>query len=228
MKRLLLILVIIPFLTYAQSGDKNFIDQNYMEVTGKSEMSVIPDLIYIQIIINEKDNKNKTALADRESAMIKKLNEIGIDTKKDLQIRDMASNFKNYWLAKEEILLSKQYQVLVRDGRTAGRVFVELERLGISNVAIDKLDNSQMQAHRREVKVDAVKAAKEKAEAMASALGQSVGRAIYIQEIEGMFPIVSASNSIRFDAAVSRGPEPEIDFEKLRLEYSVLCRFELK
>lgn len=228
MKRLLLILVFTPMLSYGQ-GDKNFIDQNYMEVTGKSEMSVTPDLIYIKVLVNEKDNKNKTPLVEREKSMMKMLKDIGVDTEKDVLIKDMSSNFKNYWLTKDEIYLSKEYQVLVRDGKTAGRVFVELEKIGISNVSIDRLENSKMQVYRREVKVEAVKAAKEKAEALATAVGQNVGRAIYIQELEGMSPMVA--NTILFRESGlygSRAPEPEIDFEKIRLEYSVLCRFELK
>ncbi|MGC3947597.1 MAG: SIMPL domain-containing protein [Chryseolinea sp.] len=233
MKKMLLILVIIPFLSYAQSGDKNFIDQNYMEVTGKSEMLVSPDQIYIKVLLNEKDNKNKTALADREKAMIAKLKNLGIDTNKDLLIKDMASNFKAYWLTKDEIFLSKEYELLVHDGKSASKVFIELEKLGISNISIDRLENSKIQAFRRDVKVDAVKAAKEKAEALASAIGQNVGRAIYIQELEGMMPmqVPMMANSIMVRGSSSiydSKAEPEIDFEKIRLEYSVICRFELK
>lgn len=230
MKKLFLALLILPFLTYGQSGDKNFIDLNYIEVTGNSEMEVSPDLIYIKILINEKDNKNKIPLADRENTMISKLKEIGIDITKDLLIKDISSNFKYYWLTKSEILLAKEYQLLVRDGKTVSKVFIELESIGISNVSIDKLDNSNIQKYRKEVKIDAIKAAKEKAESLANAIGQNIGRAIYIQELEGGNPIVSNRISIRGASSLygSRAPEPEIDFEKIRLEYSVICRFELK
>lgn len=229
MKKLILIFVILPFLSHAQIGDKNFIDQNYMEVTGKAEMEVAPDLVYIKILVNEKDNKNKTALVDREKLMVAKLKELGIDTNKDLLIKDMASNFKAYWLTKDEIYLSKEYQLLVRDGKTASKVFIELEKLGISNVSIDRVESSKMQTYRRDVKVDAVKAAKEKAEALASAIGQTVGKAMYIQELEGMIPMTANTIMIRGASSLyGSTAAPEIEFEKIRLEYSVLCRFELK
>jgi uncharacterized protein YggE len=229
MKKLILIFVILPFLSHAQIGDKNFIDQNYMEVTGKAEMEVAPDLVYIKILVNEKDNKNKTALADREKLMVAKLKELGIDTNKELLIKDMASNFKAYWLTKDEIYLSKEYQLLVRDGKTASKVFIELEKLGISNVSIDRVESSKMQTYRRDVKVDAVKAAKEKAEALASAIGQTVGKAMYIQELEGMIPMTANTIMIRGASSLyGSTAAPEIEFEKIRLEYSVLCRFELK
>ncbi|NBW36439.1 MAG: DUF541 domain-containing protein [Cytophagia bacterium] len=235
MKNLLLVLLTIPFLSYGQTGDKNFIDQNYIEVTGNSEMEISPDLIYIKILINEKDNKNKTSLSERENTMISKLKEIGIDINKDLLIKDISSNFKFYWLTKSEILLAKEYQLLVRDGKTASKVFIELENIGISSVTIDRLDNSNIQKYRKEVKIDAIKAAKEKAELLATAIGQSTGRAIHIQELEGAAPNVSNRIMIRGASSLSnssfygsRSPEADIDFEKIRLEYSIICRFELK
>ncbi|MBL7870333.1 MAG: hypothetical protein JNM78_01885 [Cyclobacteriaceae bacterium] len=45
MRKILILLLFTPFLTSAQTGDKNFIDQNYIEVTGKSELQITPDLI---------------------------------------------------------------------------------------------------------------------------------------------------------------------------------------
>lgn len=235
MKKIFLGLLIIPFLTNGQTGEKNFIDQNYIEVTGKAETEISPDLIYIKILINEKDNKSKTPLADRENTMLSKLKEIGIDINKDLLIKDISSNFKYYWLTKSEILLSKEYQLLVRDGKTASKVFIELENIGISTVSIDRLDNSNIQKYRKEVKIDAVKAAKEKAESLANAIGQDIGRAIYIQELERAAPTVSNRILIRGASSLSnsslygsRAPEPDIDFEKIILEYSIICRFELK
>jgi uncharacterized protein len=150
MKKILLLLLWTPLFVKAQTGDKNFIDQNYIEVTGKSEMEIAPDLIYIKILVNEKDNKTKLTLADRESKMISKLKDLGIDINKDLLIKDILSNFKYYWLTKAEILLSKEYQLTVRDGKTASRVFVELENIGVSNLSIDKLDNSNIEKYRKE------------------------------------------------------------------------------
>jgi uncharacterized protein YggE len=234
MKKILLLLSFIPLFIEAQTGDKTFINQNYIEVIGKSEMEIAPDLILIKIVINEKDNKTRVSLSDQESKMISKLKSIGIDVDKDLLIKDMASNFKYYWLAKNEILLSKEYLLTVRNSKTASKVFIELESVGISNVLIDKLDNSNIEKYRREVKIAAVKAAKDKSEYLASAIGQSVGRAIFIQELEGNYSfgdnegysnVMLKRQSSLFE---SKDKELQIDFEKIKLSYSILCRFELK
>lgn len=219
--------------TMAQSGEKNFIDRPYIEVTGKAEMEVVPDQIYLNIVINEKDNKGKVVLAQAEKDMIDKLKNLGLDTKKDLSVKDMSSNFKNYWVRSSEIMTSKEYQLLVTNAQTAGKVMQGLEKIGISNVSIERVDHSQIEQFRKDVKVKAVKNAKEKATDMAQAVGQIVGKALYIQEIEyNNFSYLqgrAAGIKVKTTAllASDENAVPEIDFEKIKLEYQVSAKFEI-
>ena len=57
-------LVLCLFLSWgisrAQTGEKNFIDQNYIEVTGTAEMEIVPDEIYLKIVLSEKDKGKKS------------------------------------------------------------------------------------------------------------------------------------------------------------------------
>ncbi len=234
MKNLLFALLLLySSVVIAQPGEKNFIDLNYIEVTGKAEKEVVPDKIFIKILLNEKDFKNRS-LTEIEKTMFVKLKELGSDLAKDLEIKDLLSNFRRYWLVKDDILLSKEYQLLVHDGKTAGQVFVELQKLGISEVSIDQVENSKITAYRNEVKIAAIKAAQEKAKALAQAINQDIGRAIYIQELEsGFIPFQSkaAGISVRGYANTildgSDSAEPDIGFEKIELDYAVIVRFEL-
>lgn len=233
MKNLLLAsLLMLSSSLFAQVAEKNFIDQNYIEVTGKAEMEIIPDQIYIKVLLSEKDTKNKVSVSELEKQMIQKLKEIGINIDKELMVKDMGSNFKNYLLSKKEIILTKEYQVIVHDGKTASQLFVELEKIGISNIDIEKLDHSKMEQFRREVKINAIKASKEKAEALTAAINQGIGRAIYIQEIQNFYGYPQVSNNIMIRGIASgyntSNNQPEIDFEKIHIEYSIMCRFELK
>jgi len=214
---------------YAQN-EKNFIDQNYIEVTGYSEMEIAPDEIYMKILVNEKDVKGKS-LAEIEKSMVAKLQEIGIDVTKDLTVQDVSSNFKNYWILKTDIVLSKEYQLRVRDAQTAGKVIVELQKLSISNITIDHIDNSKIEDFRKEVKVKAIQVAQEKARELSEAVHQTIGRAIFIQEFNNnpFNPTQSKSLNLMVRGILSHADsEPEIEFEKIKLEYSILVRFELK
>jgi uncharacterized protein len=239
MRNLLIATFLFPFLILnAQSGEKNFIDLNYIEVTGKADMEITPDEIFIRIFVNEKDFKNKS-ISELEKTMFEKLTESGFDLSKDLAIKDLVSNFQYYWFIKADILLSKEYQLVVHDAKTAGKVFIELQKLGISNVSIDKVDNSKIAEYRKEVKIAAIKAAQEKAKALALAINQDIGRAIYIQELENSFNMTGSVLQGKAAGIMVRGysnttiygsnaPEPDIEFEKIKLEYNIIARFELK
>ena len=238
MKRILvtLIFTLLVFSGFSQGETKNFIDQNYIEVVGDAEKKVTPNQIYLIIRVNEKDFKDKE-LPEIEKSMIDKLKALDIDIDKSLTVNDFVSNFKYYWLKKTDIFLTKEYELLIHDAKTAGKVFVELEKLGISNISIERLDHSDIKKFEQEVKIDAIKSAKEKAGALAKAIGQDIGRAIYINEFNdnvGVYKTLQGKTAgIRIRGASSlnnkaQETEPDIEFDKIKLKYKIKVRFELK
>jgi len=164
------------------------------------------------------------------------LTEIGVDINKDLSIRDIASNFKYYWISKSDIVLSKEYQLIVHDTKTLQKVFSELQNLGISNLTIDKLDHSKIEQFRKNVKNNAIKAAKDKAESLTSTINQTIGKAIYIQELDNQYlsnalqgRLAGVNVRVRGYSSENKAESmPDIEFEKINLQYSILVRFELK
>ena len=238
MKKLIstLILTLAILTGYGQETGKNFIDQNYIEVTGHADKEVAPDKIYLKFFINEKDFKNQT-LSEVETKMIQKLKEIGIDVDKKLAIKDFVSNFQNYWILKSDIRLIKEYELLVNDAKTAGTVFLEFEKIGISIISIDRLENSEIDKYELEVKVEAMKSAQEKAKAIATSINQDIGRAILIQEnpnfvrVENALQGRVAGIQIRGVSSLKQSSSvggANIEFEKIKLEYNIIARFELK
>ncbi|MCB9081739.1 MAG: SIMPL domain-containing protein [Lewinellaceae bacterium] len=212
----------------AQTGEKNFIDQPYIEVTGQAEMEITPDQIYLQIVLREQDDKGRTPLATLEKAMLAKLAELGIDIAKDVTVRDFTSDYKLRMLAKNDILLTKYYQVLAHDGTTVEKLFSELEKLGISNVSVARLDHSRLEAFRQEVKIDAIKAARKKAEALTGAIGQGIGKAIYIRELEYAPSYISQVSNVMSYEASAYASESNPEFNNLTLKYAIMVRFALE
>ncbi|MEL7003931.1 MAG: SIMPL domain-containing protein [Bacteroidota bacterium] len=229
MKNIILILLTTLSINgFAQFGGKNFIDQSYIEVTGKAEIKVKPDQIFLRVIISEKDIKNKT-LEEMEKLMMQQLEDIGIDISNDLVIKDMASNFKDYWLKSSRTKSVKEYEVLVSDAKTAGQVFQTLESIKISNISIDRMENSEIQKHKMKVKLLAIKAAKEKADALTEAIDQKIGKAIHIQELNQSTQgqLATLSNIAITNYQYTKGKDVEIQFDEIKLEYSILTRFEI-
>lgn len=216
---------------YSQTGTKNYIDQNYIEVTGKAEIEVVPNQIYLKIIIAEKEIKGKTTIEELEKSMIRSLTEIGLDPIEDIAIKDMASNFKSYWVKNSEIQTTKEYQVLCRDANKAGEVFRELESLGISNITIERVYHSEIQELRHKVKIEAIIAAKKKAQSLANAIEQNIGKAIFIQELNFQpyrgNPGAASNIIIKGYLDEVAVVDPTIEFEKIKLDYSIVVRFEL-
>ena len=229
------LLLNISIVAFAQAGEKNFIDQNYIEVTGKAELEVSPDMIYIKIVLSDRNNKDKLPLPEIEKRMISKLSEIGIDVSKDLSLLDFVSNMRTFFVRKD-VILTKHYQLVVHDSKTLQQVFFELQELGISSVSITKMEHSKIEKHRQDVKISAVKAAKEKAELLANALNQNIGKAIYVQEVvnlprNALSNVVGMSAGTRVGSWSSRGSEPtetDIEIEKIKVESMFLVRFALE
>jgi uncharacterized protein YggE len=229
-KIFLLCAVCVGFAASAQN--KNWIDQPYVEVTGKAELEVVPNEIYVSITISEQDNKAKKSVEQLESEMKTALQAVGVNVEKDLRVKDMDSDFKKYWYKSNQIYTSKNYQLLVHSATELGKSFQAIEALGISNVNIKGVSHSDIQNLRREVKVNAAKDAKQKATDLLQAVGQSVGGCLHLQEIEqpSFRPMMRSSTLSKNVSllAEKEAPEPELEFEKIKIEYSVLAKFAIK
>ncbi len=218
--------------SFAQSGTKNFIDQNYIELTGTSKMEIVPDEIYLNIDLREKDTKNKESIAQLETKMFKALKKISINLEKQVKVLDFTSNFQSYWLKKKDVMKSKSFQVIVHDTKTLSNLFATLEKVDISNINIVKVDHSKMEEFKKEVKIKAIKNAKTNAETLTEAIGQEVGRAIYIgQGYLNQYEARPMAKNIRIRGMASTDMEeaaPQLEFQKIKLEHKITVRFELK
>ncbi|MBS0647006.1 MAG: SIMPL domain-containing protein [Verrucomicrobia bacterium] len=227
-------LFVLTFLL-GQAQTKNFLDQPYLEVAGSADTLVTPNEIYIKIIISEKDTKDRTSVEELELKMYNALKALGIDIDKNLTTSDMASNFKFYFLKSKDLMKSKQYILKVSDAVTASKVFIELENLGISNTSIDRVDHSDLEKIKNQMRSKAVENARARAIALTKPLNQNVGAAIHIADNE----VYNISNQLqgRVEGVVVVGygikrqntqDLPKIEFEKIRVATNINVKFVLK
>ncbi len=229
------ILPLILFVVIANgfSQTKNFIDQPYIETMSKVDTLVTPDMIFMNIIITEQDTKGKISVEELESKMETVLKSLDIDTKKDLTLNDLASNFKKYFLRRQDVLKSKSYTLILEDAITAGKVIIALENLKISNVAIEKTEYSEIEELKLTLKSRAVLKAKKQAQFMAEPLGQKVGSPIFISDLSGssIYRSNRAENNM-FLAKVSSSEKDftpaDISFEKIKVESIISIKFKIE
>ena len=228
---LLALLVSLTSSTFINSQTKNFIDQAYLETTAKADSLVIPDRIYLDITLNESDSKNRISVEEMEHNMVKKLKSLDINLDKQLSLKDASTDFNRYFLKGKGIEKRKQYQLLVFDGLTVGRVIQGLEAIGISNIVLSKLEYSKFEELELALKSQAIFKAKAQAKALTEPLGQKVTQAIHISD-RNYFN----HRSVQYDLAESEmnsighdKTEPLVlNFHKIHVISEVSVKFKLE
>lgn len=227
---IIVLALIITSITFSQT--KNYIDQPYLETNAKVDTLVVPDQIYLNIFIAEKDSKGKVGIEEQENNMAQILKSLDIDLEKQLSLGDMSSNFKKYFLKQKDILKSKSFTLIVYDAVTAGEVMLALEKNNISNVSIEKTAYSKIEELRLALKVKAIKKAKLNAESLTEPLGQKVGKAIYISDLgnNNNNYYRSSNIQIRGMSSVKEADFKPIDveFEKIKVESNISVKFILE
>lgn len=233
-KILLTFCLFITIFTFGYGQTKNFIDQPYIEVSGYQDTLVTPNLIYLKIIITEKDSRDKVSVEEQEMKMITAFKAMGINTEIDLTSSDMVSNYKSYFLKQKDILKTKEYILKVTNAETASKVFIQLEDLGISNTSIQKVDHSDIENLKNICRTRAIENAQKKAILLTKPIGQTIGNAIHITDndtnfdnlLQGPIPGVQIRGYNTVDKA--KYEAPKIEFEKIKISATVSVKFILK
>lgn len=227
MKRIFLfacISLVFSVLSFAQNDG-----QNYIEVHGSAEKTVAPDKITLSITINENDYR-KRSLATLEKEMKSALENIGQDIRSSLKVDNMSSSFSKGRTNSPDAVLSKRYSLEVNSAKAASDAIEALEKVYISNVYIQKEEYTKMDSLKIAVKAEAMKNARDIANAMTEAIGQKAGPAIYIYEHESRSdsyrPVLmkAMSNS---DSIADEAYEQDLDFKEMKVSCSVIVRFSL-
>ncbi|MDR1415714.1 MAG: SIMPL domain-containing protein [Odoribacteraceae bacterium] len=213
--------------------EKNFIDMPYLETSARVDSMVTPDRVYISITLAEKDTRGKMSVEDLEQRMVARLEALGIDAEKQLEVGDLSSNFKKFVLKSQEVLKAKNYSLLVHDAVMAARVIVELEEEGISNVSLERVEFSGARGVLLDLRRRAVLEARENAEVMAGALGTRVREAVHVVEV--VVPALGGQTFGVQTRAMLTGAQSgssklfaNIEFRKIKLEAAVSVKFRIE
>lgn len=220
---------------FAQSGLQ---EGPYIEVRGTAEQEIIPDQLYIHITLKERiEDKEKITIDNMEERLKAALKEIGIDLK-TLSLSDASADYvKVIWHGKD-ILSKKDYSLLVNDAGTLGKVFQQLDKLEIDDAYISKVSHSKIDSLKKEVKIAAIKAAKQKADYLLAAIGEQTGKALIVQE-QVYENTRFESTNVHMDkepsyfagsvkALVDRDKDADLQFKKIKIEAHIFVKFAIK
>ena len=211
-----------------------------ISVTGSAEMEIVPDEIYVQVDLKEYEKKGQSKIP------IDKIKQDFLYIVKSMGLPDSSVTIAGYdgddanpWYRKKnkkgELFASISYQVKLKTSKQLDDLVNLLDDNATQNFMITRTEHSKITEFRKQLKIQAIKAAKDKAKYLAEAIDEKVGEAISINEQEDYYkPFYNynfmASNSAFSRSNINSAPEEteSSDFRKIKFRYEVSVSFALK
>lgn len=205
-------------------------NERYIEVTGTSEIEIVPDKIHYLIEIREyfeeefdgkskpEEYRTKVPLSEIEQRLREALANAGIP-----QNAIRTQEIGDYWRQQgQDFLVSKKFDITLTNFNQINEIIQLIDTKGIHTMRIGELENKDIRAYHQKGKIEALKAAQKKATYLVEALGKKLGDVIRIVEkdSENAFPFAQ-SNVLSSDAASFDS------FRTIKKNYSMLVRFEI-
>lgn len=227
MKKKTLLLSMLMLVTLSLQAQTN---ERYIEVTGTSEIEIVPDKIHYLIEIREyfeeefdgkskpEEYRTKVPLSKIEQGLREALDKAGIP-----QNAIRTQEIGDYWRQQgQDFLVSKKFDITLTNFNQINEIVKRIDTKGIHTMRIGELENKDMLAYHQKGKIEALKAAQRKATYLVEALDKRLGDVIRIVEKgSGKASPFVQSNVLSSDAASFD------NFRTIKKNYSMLVRFEI-
>ena len=216
-----------------QGQEKNAFKKK-IAVQGSAEMEVIPDEIYFTITLKEyeKDRK-KTSISQLEQQLAKAVKRQGISDE-NFQVENIYGYNWNYRKKRSEnFLASKSYRLKLEDLNKMNDLLAQLDERGVQSVNVTNYTHSKIENFRKELKLKALIAAKEKAGYLLAGIGEELGGVLEVSEVELGPPVTYKTSraysnlALEYDEAAGQQPV-NIDFKTIKLRFVINAVFEIK
>ena len=248
MKKLIIVLnaILFAMAISAQQAQPIFTNNPFpktITVSGSAEMEIVPDEIYVNITLREyqKRGESKKEIEVIKTHFLESCQAIGLP---DSAISIFAfTGYTNYYSFKKrkkdpDMHSSITYQIKFKSSELLDKLVERLDDEATQNFIIAKTSHSKMAEFRRQLKVKAVQAAKDKGVYLTEAVGERLGEAVTIVEPDERLYFANgliinkaysqANLSVQDGAKDEIETGQEIDFKKIKLRFEVSVVFALK
>jgi len=212
--------------------------QKTVSVSGSAETEVAPDEIYVQVDLREYNKKNgdKIDINNIKNNFLAACKSMGL-TDKDVTVQSYQGYDQNYWYLRKnkkqnpDMKASISYWVKVDNVSKLDALVDKMDDEATQNFFIAKAEYSKMDELKKDMKIAAVKAAKEKATYLSEAIGEHIGDAITINdptEIDNTPRPYYANTLMKVAEDNASTPALDVDFKKIKVRYEVNVVFSLK
>lgn len=217
-----------------------------ISVTGSAEMEIIPDEIYVQVDLREykRRGEDKVELDKIKNDFLASCRAVGIaDSNISVASYD-GYNMANIWRRRKrdpDLLSSIAYQLKFSNTKLIDDLVNRLDDQATNNFSITRTSHSKIIEYRKQLKIMAVKAAKEKALYLSDAVSEQLGAAITITEPEESFSSDVFSGRYKSNMAIANNAfmkemskadyginDDGVDYRKIKLRFEVKVLYALK
>lgn len=207
----------------------------FIEVSGTAVREIEPDEIYVAITLSEKsiDNK-KYSIENQEEKLNQILKSLSVD-RKNLQLSDLNSEILRNRRSEIGFKQSKEYLLKLSNSNDVSAFFRLLFEANIKEADVVKTHHTKLAEYTKQTRIDAIKAARDKAEYLLQAVGKIVDSPIEI--LEGHEPEYDNFNYYRANAYTGKamsendaGDETisSSEFKKIRIRSSYRVKYSIK
>jgi uncharacterized protein YggE len=237
MKKMIFLLTMMSFFTIAFSQNEKNPFPKTITVNGSAEIEIIPDEIYVVVDLKEYEKRGQGKIN------IETIKKTFLSNAKGVGIADSAISIAAYdgfggnpWLRKKnrknDLFASIAYQVKIKNSTQLDALVEKLEDEATQNFFIQRTSHSKITEYRKNLKIAAIKAAKEKGSYLAEAINEQIGVAVTINEpteyYTPYYPPMMANRMMKEAVSDAGAETAPVDFMKIKLKFDVTVVFALK
>jgi len=195
-----------------------------VNVNGSADMELTPDEIYVVVTLKEYEKKGsgKINIDKIKTGFLNSCTSAGLHDSV-ITIAAYEGSPLNRKRSKQELYATISYQIKFNNSKQIDELVNRLDDEATQSFDVVRVSHSKIQEYRKQVRIMAIKAAKEKAAYLTEAVGENLGGAVTISENnQGVIPYYSQAsfaNTIENISAdqVRMGSDRNIDFRKIRI-----------
>ncbi|HEY9123229.1 MAG TPA: SIMPL domain-containing protein [Bacteroidales bacterium] len=231
MKKLIFLLLLAPIALTAQNTDI----LPYIEVTGNAEDDVEPNKVVLSLSVSENENikkeSNTVVMENKISAFLKS---IGTDPA-NFVVDKYNTNERYTIISGKNVTIKKYYKLTILNLSLLDTIITKCSEVGMDKISIFKIENTSIDSINNILLASAAKNARQKADAIASALGVSISNIQIVNANHFVEPNIVNANNFKMekmlfsseDAATGR-TSSSLGLNMIHLNASVFIRFGIK
>jgi uncharacterized protein YggE len=224
------VVIFLMFLSIKSFAQRSEVETQkpHIEVVGTAELEIIPNEIFIAIILKERMvNKEKISIESQEEQLKTSLKNSGFDLK-NLTLTDAGAALARLRGKQKDLLTGKSYSLKVASVEELNKAFTIFDQLDIENADVNRVSHTEIDKYRKEVRIKAIQAAKAKAQYLLEAIGEKLGKPLLINELQ-TYDIDRNRNELMLNvrSVVDYKSDDLIGFKAIKLTSSINVKFEI-